>query len=544
MDIFDYIIIGAGSSGCVLARRLSDNPRLRVLLLEAGGPADDFWVRTPAGIGKLFLDDRVNWSYFTEPVPTMADRRIYWPRGKLLGGTSSINGMVYLRGHPKDFDHWGSLGNPGWDWDGVLPYFKRMEHNERGADAWRGAGGPLWISDPVLRHPTSAAFLEAARRVGIPYSDDLNGELHDAVGFLQHNIRDGRRHSAWNAFVEPVLDRPNLQVRSGAHVLRVLFEGDEATGVELLQGGHRHTVTAAREVIVSAGAINSPQILMLSGVGDGAALQRQGIATVADRPGVGQNLQDHFYIHCQSASRPEASINRELSGVRKYWHGARYLARRDGYLAISVNQVAAFTKSRPEEEYGDLQISFRPMTFNYRPSGKVDVDLHPAVSASVYCVRPKSKGYVGLRSSDPLDAPLLVPNYITHPDDVRSTIAGIRQIRQILAAEPMASLLKEELAPGAAIQTDDQLLGFLQSNGTSCYHPVGSCTMGRDAAAVVDARLQVHGVRRLRVIDASIMPRLTSGNTNAASIMIGEKGADLVIQDAYPVRTETARVAA
>lgn len=540
MNLFDFIIVGAGSAGCVLARRLSENPRHRVLLLEAGGPASSFWVRTPAGVGKLFMNDEINWSYFTEPVPSLADRKIHWPRGKLLGGTSAINGMVYLRGHPKDFDFWGSQGNNGWDWEGVLPYFKRMEHNARGGDAWRGADGPLWISDPVLRHPTSTAFVEAARRVGIPYSRDLNGELHDGVGFVQHNIRNGQRHSAWNAFVEPVLDRPNLQVRSGIHVLRVVFEGNVATGVEVLEDGQRRVISAAREVVVSAGALNSPQVLMLSGVGDGQALHQQGIATVAHRPGVGQNLQDHFYLHCQAASLPSASINRELSGLRKYLHGARYLARRNGYLAISVTQVAAFTKSSPEEEYADLQISFRPMTFNYQESGKVDVDPYPAVSASVYRTRPSSRGYVGLRSPDPLDAPMLVPNYITQEDDVRATIAGIRQIRQILAAEPMARILTRELSPGLKLQSDDQLQGYLQTHGTTCYHPVGSCRMGVDPMAVVDSRLRVHGVQRLRVIDASIMPRLTSGNTNAASIMIGEKGADLVLQDAIPIRATAA----
>jgi choline dehydrogenase len=537
LDAFDYIIVGAGSAGCVLARRLSDDPGTRVLLLEAGGPATGFWVRTPAGVGKLFLDPRVNWSYFTEPVPTMANRRIYWPRGKVLGGSSSINAMVYLRGHPKDFDHWRSQGAQGWGWDDVLPYFKRLEHNERGGDSWRGTDGPLCISDPVLRHPTSVAFVEAARRTGIPYSEDLNGALHDGVGFLQHNIRNGERHSAWNAYVEPVRDRPNLVVRSGAHVLRVVFEGREATGVEVLEGSHRRVIAATREVIVSAGTLNSPQLLMLSGVGDGSTLQEHGIATLVDLPGVGRNLQDHFYVHTEAASTAEASFNRELTGLRKYWHGAHYLARRKGYLAISVTQVAAFTKSRPQEEYANLQISFRPMTFNFRPSGKADVDPHPAISTSVYCVRPASRGYVGLRSSDPLEAPVLVPNYLTHPDDARATIAGIRQIRAILATEPMASLVKGELAPGDALQSDEQLQRFLETHGTSCYHPVGTCRMGQDPLGVVDARLRVHGVQRLRVIDASIMPRLTSGNTNAASIMIGEKGADLVLQDRVPRRT-------
>ena len=531
METYDYIVIGAGSAGCVVARRLSDDPGIRVLLLEAGPSADDFWIHTPAGMGKLFGDERFNWSYFTEPIPTMQDRQIYWPRGKALGGSSAINGMVFIRGHQLDFDHWRDAGNPGWGFDEVLPCFKRMEHNERGADRYRGAEGPLWISDPIIRHPSSFDFIESACRTGIPRTEDLNGELHDGVGFIQHNIRRGKRQSAYVAYVEPVRGRGNLVVETGTHVQRIVFDGRVATGVEVIARGQQRTIRAVREVIVSAGALNSPHLLMLSGIGDGSALQKHGIRPVLDLPGVGQNLQDHFYVHCDVRSTPESSYNRALGGARKYWEGVRYLTTRKSFLALGSSQVAAFVKSRPEEEYADLQISFRPMTYRFHADGHLDVDPYPAVSASVYGVRPASHGHVALRSADPADRPAFVPNYLSDPDDVRAMISGLRKIRAILATLPFASRVVEELAPGPQVQTDDQLLDFMERSGNCAYHPAGTCKMGRDPMAVVDERLRVRGADRLRVIDASIMPRVTSGNTNAPSIMIGEKGSDMIRED-------------
>ena len=321
METYGYIVIGAGSAGCVVARRLSDDAANRVLLLEAGPPADEFWVNTPAGMAKLFFDKQFNWNYFTEPMPALLDRRMYWPRGKGLGGSSAINGMIYIRGHPKDFDHWKDLGNSGWAYDDVLPYFKRMEHNERGADRYRGVGGPLWISDPVIRHPSSMDFIESAVRLGIPRTGDLNGAIHDGVGFMQHTIRRGRRQSAYVAYIEPVRDRPNLTVHTGCLVQRILFENNQAVGVEVLHGGERRIIRASREVILSAGALNSPQLLMLSGVGPGAQLQRYGIEVVSDSAGVGKNLQDHFYIHCSYRCTRASSYNHHISGLRKYSRG-------------------------------------------------------------------------------------------------------------------------------------------------------------------------------------------------------------------------------
>jgi choline dehydrogenase len=536
MEIYDYIIVGAGSAGCVLARRLTDDPDARVLLLEAGEKGNGFWVRTPAGMAQLFLHKTLNWSYFTEPIPTMAGRRLYWPRGKMLGGSSSVNGMVYIRGHRSDFDHWAGLGNPGWSFDDVLPYFKKMEHHENGGDAWRGSGGPVWVSDPVIRHPSSTDFVESARRTGIPFTSDLNGEVHDGVGFVQYNIRRGVRQTSYIAYLEAVRHRPNLVIATGAHVNRIVVKDGQATGVEVSHRGQRREIQAAREVIVSAGALNSPHLLMLSGIGDGAELQRHGITSIADLPGVGRNLQDHFYVHCPVRSTPESSYNEQLHGVRKYLHGLRYLLKRDGYLALGASQAAAFVKSRPEEEYGDLQLTFKPMTFHYHASGKVEIDREPAFRASVCHLRPKSLGEVRLRSADPQQSPAFIPNYLTHPDDVSAMLSGMRKVREILSTRPLASRVVEELAPGKSVQSDEQMVDFMARHGNCAYHPAGTCKMGKDREAVVDARLRVHGIGRLRVIDASIMPRVTSGNTNAPSMMIGEKGADMIAQDAMPRR--------
>ena len=536
METYDYIVIGAGSAGCALARRLSDDPNCRVLLLEAGPSAKDFWLKAPAGMARLFFDEGVNWKFFTEPVSTMGDRKIYWPRGKVLGGSSAINGMVYLRGHPLDFDYWEDAGNPGWSYRDVLPYFKRMEHNERGADEYRGANGPLWISDPVLLHPSSVDFARSAQRVGIPFSTDLNGRVHDGVGFLQYNIRRGIRQSAYNAYLEPVLKRTNLVIKTGARVHRVILEGRRASGVQVLIDGEQRTVSATREIILSAGALNTPHILMLSGIGEGSLLRDFGIEPRVELPGVGRNLQDHFYVHCLMASTPSSSFNRDLHGLRKYWQGLRYVTSRTGYLALGSSQVAAFLKSGPDEPYADLQISFRPMTFNFSPSGYVRVERGSAISASVYCTRPKSAGYVTLRSPDPMDAPRFFPNYISEAQDIRATISGMRKIRQIFKTEPIASRVISEISPGAGVQTDDDWVKYFESYGNSCYHPVGSCKMGRDRLAVVDARLRVFGVDRLRIVDASIMPRLPAGNTNATAVMIGEKGADIILEDALPRR--------
>lgn len=531
MQTFDYVVVGAGSAGCVVAGRLSEDPQANVLLLEAGPPADTFWVHTPAGMARMFFHPQFNWNYYTEPIPTLADRRMYWPRGRGLGGSSAINGMIFVRGHREDFNHWERLGNAGWGFDGVLPFFRRMEHNERGTDAFRGQGGPLWVSDPCVLHPSNTDFIEAAVQAGVTRSEDLNGEVHDGVGVLQHTIRRGKRQSAYVAYLKTQRHRRNLSVETNCHVRRVLVEHGEAVGVEIEQGGHTRIVRAAREIVLSAGALNSPQLLMLSGIGPGAHLQAHGIDVRHDLRGVGQNLQDHFYVHGSYHARPDSSYNRELCGLRKYWQGLRYLLTGSGYLALGSSQVAAFVKSSEHQPYADLQISFRPMTFTYQLGGSVVVDPQPTMGVGVYRMRPSSRGMVLLNSKDATSPPVIEPNFLEHDEDVTAMISGIRWIRQIMGQPPISSRTTGEKLPGAHLQTEEQLLEYMRQHGNCAFHGAGTCRMGRDSLAVVDERLRVHGVRRLRVVDASVMPSITSGNTNAPSIMIGEKGADMIASD-------------
>jgi choline dehydrogenase len=535
MEIYDYIVVGAGSSGCVVASRLSEDPNIRVLLIEAGGSMNDFWVNTPAGMAKLFGSERFNWRFKTAPVPTLDGRQVQWDRGKGLGGSSSINGMIYMRGQPEDYDQWARLGNRGWGWDEVLPYFKRSENNIRGTNAFHGDQGPLCVTDPVEIHPAAEDFIASCVNAGIARSHDLNAPPYPAVGMRQFTIKKGQRHSAYKAFIEPVRQRPNLVILADAHVARVLFDGNQAMGVEVLQGSQRFPVAAAREVILSAGALASPHLLMLSGIGDKAHLQRHGIAVRLELPGVGRNLQDHWYASFAWRCTPSSSVNYRLSGLRKYLEGARYVLTHSGYLALGAAPVTAYARSEPGARV-DLQISLNPMSFSATPSGEVAADSYPGMSASVVLLTPESRGSIELASNDPLDAPLIHPNYFSVESDIRRHIAGLRLLRQIINTPPLCTRVIEEIKPGSACTSDEQLFDYLKRYGGTGWHPVGTCKMGSDSDAVVDARLRVHGLQRLRVIDASIMPVIPTGNTNAPCIMIGEKGAYMIREDALPAR--------
>ncbi|NIE64429.1 GMC family oxidoreductase N-terminal domain-containing protein [Burkholderia sp. Ax-1719] len=536
MEIYDYIVVGAGSSGCVVASRLTEDPAVTVLLVEAGPSTDNFWVRTPAGGGKLFMDKRFNWAFNTEPVPTLGGRSVYWPRGKGLGGSSAINGMIYMRGQPADFDHWAALGNEGWGWADVLPYFIRSETNQRGASDYHGAQGPLHVSDAAVTHPSADDFIAAAQKVGIPRSEDLNGPPHEGVAYRQYTIRDGRRHTSYNAFIEPVRHRRNLTVRTGVRVLRVALEHGEAIGIDVLENGQQRRIAAAREVIVSGGALASPHLLMLSGIGDGAQLQQHGIAATVDLPEVGRNLQDHWFGSLAWRVTPESSYNHRLRGLRKYLEGARYLLTGGGYLALGASPVTAYARSEAGRPEADLQLTVSPMTFKFDAAGEPVVDAFPAIGGSMVLLTPDSRGHMTLKSPDPLQAPAFHPNYLSDAGDIRRSLAGLRMLRRIAETAPLAARIIHELAPGPTVTTDEQWLAHLKTNGNSGWHQVGTCRMGVDREAVVDPRLRVRGVGRLRVADASIMPRIVAGNTNAACIMIGEKCADMIRADAVPPR--------
>ena len=529
---FDYIIAGAGSAGCVLANRLTASGKHRVLLLEAGGEDSSFWIHFPLGYGKHFSNPAVNWLYNAEPEPAIGNRRIAQPRGKVLGGSSSINGLVYIRGQREDYDAWRALGNAGWGYEDVLPYFRKAEDQQHGANEYHGAGGPLQVSDHSEPHPLCDAFIDAAQSCGYARNDDFNGATQEGFGYIQMTARNGWRSSAATGYLHPVRKRSNLTVITHAHATRVLFDGTRATGIEYLRDGVKESATAAREVIVAGGAFNSPQLLQLSGLGPAQHLQALGIAVVADLPGVGANLQDHFNGRIAYECNQPITLNDIVHSFPKsVMAGLRYLFLRKGLLNMAASYSAGFLRADPAALTPDIQVGLGLFSFDKLSDGLHD---YSGFYSAVRLLRPESRGTVMINSADPLAAPAIKPNYLGSEKDCSVLLAGVKAARQIMNAPAMRRYIVRERDPGEACVREDELLDHIRMKGGISYHPVGTCRMGNnsDAGAVVDARLRVRGVLGLRVVDASIMPTLVSGNTNAPAIMIGEKGADLILADA------------
>jgi choline dehydrogenase-like flavoprotein len=528
---FDYIIVGAGSAGCVLANRLTESGRYKVLLLEAGGEDRNPWIHIPIGYAKHFTNPKVNWLYQTAPGEEWVKRPVMQPRGKVIGGSSSINGMIYIRGQHEDYDHWRQLGNVGWSYEDVLPYFRKAENRERGADEFHGTGGPLHVSDPRETHPICEAFLQAATTAGYPKNPDFNGATQEGFGYYQWTIRNGRRHSAAIGYLNPARSRSNLAIATNAHATRLLFQGKRAVGVEYRQGQSLKTAYADNEMIVTGGAYNSPQLLQLSGLGPASLLKSFGIEPIADVRGVGADLRDH--INAPIMYR----INQPITGneianhySRRISAGLNYVLARGGMLGMAVSMCGGFIRTDSSTHASpDIQVLL--MLFSTDRPGPT-AHPFPGITVTTTLLRPESKGYVRIVSPDPFVAPEIQPNYLADPKDRMSLIAGVRAMRGVMKDPVIANYLVEELTPGSQNVTDDQLVEFLREKGRTSFHPVSTCRMGTDPAAVVDTRLRVNGFERLRVVDASIMPSIPSGNTNAPTIMVTEKGADMILEDA------------
>ena len=527
---FDYIIVGAGSAGCVLANRLTASGRHRVLLQEAGGHDRNIWIHIPLGCGKLFSNPKVNWLYTTEPEPELNNRRVIQPRGKVMGGSSSINGLLYIRGQHEDYDHWRQLGNAGWSFNDVLPYFRRAEDQERGADELHGIGGHLKVSDVCEPHPLCEAFIAAAQKSGFPRNDDFNGAAQEGAGYFQLTTRNGRRWSTAVGYLKEAKRRPNLTIVANALAGRILFSGRRAVGVEYRQGGSTHTAHANAEVIVSGGAFNSPQLLQLSGLGPAKILRDLGVDVVADMPGVGADLQDHLQIRMLYRCTEPITMNDVINNWRhRYAAGLRYLLSRKGLLTIGAGYAGAFLRTRPDLATPDVQFHF--LIFSADTAGAT-LHAFPGFMASVCQLRPDSRGFVRITSRDPAVPPAIQPRYLSARTDCDCVVDGMKLLRRVMNQPVMRRYIAEEHAPGEQCASDADLLAFARQTGTTVYHPTSTCRMGSDPNAVVDERLRVRGFERLRVIDASIMPTVVSGNTNAAAVMIGEKGSDMVLADA------------
>jgi choline dehydrogenase len=531
---FDYVIIGAGSAGCVLANRLSANGRHRVLVLEAGGSDRRFWIQTPIGYGKSFYDESVNWKYTTEPEPGINNRRSYWPRGKVVGGSSSINAMVYIRGHQQDYDDWLALGNPGWGWQDVLPYFKKSETNSDGGNEYRGDDGPLYVNNVSPQyHPLCQTFFEAAQQQGFNFNPDFNGESQEGVGFYQITTRNGRRMSAARAYLHPALKRDNCEIITQAQVSRILFIDKTANGVEFIHNGKTRQVKANCEVIVSAGAINSPQLLQLSGIGDPEMLKGFGISPRVDLPGVGRNLQDHLDYSIYYRSRVPTLNNRLYPWWGKMLAGIQYLVLRNGLLSLSVNQSGGFLRGHPSRPRPNLQMYFAAITYTKSPPGErplMKPDPYPGFLNSVGQMRPTSRGHLQIDSPDPFAPVKIQPNYLSSDEDITQMLEGARLLRHLASAPALAEIIDHEMRPGPSVQSDDELITDIRQRADTVYHPSCTCMMGPDPkTAVVDSKCRVYGVDKLRVVDTSVFPTVTSGNTNGPTIMVAEKAADLIL---------------
>ena len=528
-DQFDYIVVGAGSAGCVLANRLSADGRHKVLLLEAGPKDNYLWIHIPIGYGKTMFHKAYNWGYYTDPEPNMKDRRIYWPRGRGLGGSSSINGLIFIRGQREDYDHWAQLGNTGWDWNSVLPYFMKSEHNSRGANATHSDKGPLWSSDIGGKHELMEAIIRGASELGVPRTEDFNSGNQEGVGYYQLFTHNGLRISSAVAYLKPARNRANLRIETYAHTTGVILEGRRAVGVRYRQNGVEREARASREVILSAGALQSPQLLQLSGIGPASLLQKHGIGVVHDLPGVGQNLQDHLQLRLMYKVSKPITTNDDLRTLFSQAKiGLQWLLTRTGPLGIGINQGGLFTKILPGSATPDIQFHFGTLSADMA-GGKP----HPwsGCTFSVCQLRPESRGTVEIKSTDPMEPPSMRPNYLEAETDRICAVESIKYARRLASTSALKPYLVEEYKPGADVRSDDEILDFAREYGATIFHPTGTCKMGSDSMAVTDDRLRVHGIGGLRVVDCSIMPTLVSGNTHAPAVMIAEKASDMILAD-------------